>query len=469
MLLGQTPLRLVVAVRRNAPGRKVALRVVRGTPGERILKFEVARLLAVEERLLLFADHAHVDADLREVRLDRFGDGLLLRVLGVEVETKRKRFALLFTNTALALHPTGGVQDRLRLLRVVPADGQRDVAVRDVLREERLGRRFRPVEDPLDDRVAVDRVLNRLTHAQIRRDGAPGIHENRAARDRHGERRAELPRLGQRREGVARQLVAVGAEDEVDLTLFERHQHRLRIGDHVPAHGGDRGLFARVGVVARKDRVLVELVLTEHPGTGAGEARHARLRAALLHAGGRNEAEGTREPELDQGREVGVLHAKAPRVFVDDVVPFDFVHHVEPGVVRAVGEHGVDVRLHRGGVERRPVGELHVFAEVKDVRAAVVRNLPTLCELGLHALGRVLHQRFEDHRLRGHLTQIEVRIDVADVLHRGVLERAGGSRRSGGGFGACGSLLLGDGRCEFVRASREHGTRECEGGGEREG
>ena len=299
---------------------------------------------------------------------------------------------------------------------------ERNVAVGHALRKERHGGRLRAIENAVDHGLTVEGVGQRLAHAHVLRDRALRVDENGAGGDRLAHRRVEALLVRELLERVARELVAVGAEDEVDLALFKRHQHGLRVGHDVPANGGYDRLITPVALVAAEERVLLVLMFGEHPGTRACETGHAVLRPAVLHAGGRDEAERAREPELDECGEVRMPEMQAPGVLVDHFARLDLVDHVEPGVARAVGHDGIDVLLDGVGRKRRAVRELDAAAQMEGVGAAVPGDLPALGKRGLNPFGRIEDERLEDHGLSGHLAQIKMRIDVADVLHARIFE-----------------------------------------------
>ena len=91
-------------------------------------------------------------------------------------------------------------------------------------------------------------------------------------------------------------------------------------------------------------------------------------------------------------------------------------------MARAVGHDGIDVLLDGVGRKRRAVRELDAAAQMEGVGAAVPGDLPALGKRGLNPFGRIEDERLEDHGLSGHLAQIKMRIDVADVLHARIFE-----------------------------------------------
>ena len=428
-LVLQTDLGLIVAVRRNAPGREVALGIIGRPPGERVLHVELARALAVQVRLLLLADDLHVDADAAQISLHDFGDRLFLRVLGVEVEGHFAALAILHADAVPALLPACLLHKLVGSCPVKLAGLEGHVAPRNILRKERLGSGFAAVENAFDDGVAVHGMLDCLAHGLVARDFTPGIEQNRAACNRpaHGGHEPALPLQLVKR--VACQLISVRAEHEVDLALLQGKQHRLGIGQNVPADGLKEWLFAPVVCIAPEDGVLVALVLLNNPGTGSRKAGDSVLGPSVLHALRGDEAEGTREAELDQRRKIGVLEGQPEGVLAQRLRPLDLVDHVEPGVTGSVRKNGIDVLLDALSREGRSVRILHSLSEAERVHAAIRGNLPALGKPWLDSVMRVHDKRLEDHRLRGHLSEIQMRIDVADVLHARIVEVAFWRRR----------------------------------------
>lgn len=201
------------------------------------------------------------------------------------------------------------------------------------------------------------------------------------------------------------------------------------VGHHLPAHGLQTGLLAPVGGIGREQGVLVLLVFLQDPRARARKAAHAVTRLAADEAGRRDEAEGTQQPQLDEGGIVGVPEYQTPGVAVHDFVTLDLVDEVQPGVAQAVGDDGIHVQADGFGVEGRPVAEGHTTAQMEGIDAAVRRYLPAFGQPRPDPFRRVDDQRLEDHALGRHLAAVQMRIDVPDILGAGVDQF--GARRSG--------------------------------------
>ena len=225
--------------------------------------------------------------------------------------------------------------------------------------------------------------------------------------------------------------VAIGPEHQIHVPLVQGQQDGLMVGHHLPAHGLQAGLLAPVGGIGREQGVLVLLVFLQDPRPRAHKAAHAVTRLPVDEAGRRDEPEGTQQPQLDEGGIIGMLEYQTPGVAVHDFVTLDLVDHVQPGMAQAVGDDGIHVQADGFGIEGRPVAERHAAAQMEGVDAAVRRYLPAFGQPGPEPFRRIDDPGLEDHALGRHLTAVQMRIDVPDILGTGI-DQFGA--RSGGPF-----------------------------------
>ena len=243
-------------------------------------------------------------------------------------------------------------------------------------------------EDVLHDRLAVDRVVERLAHALVPERVLLRVEVE--PDDARGGRRRDVQRGDP---GQARRLLGRHVEDEVDVAALQRQHPRTLIGVG-PAH--DRAqlrLAAPVLLVGFQAHLLPALVVDELEGAGADRRRVQVVVADLLDLRGAVDDDPVVAERVDERRERRLGRD------LEDVLAGDLqrLHHRQRRLADRVLAEALEVDAHRLGVERRAIGEFHVLTRVKRPRPPVLRLLPRLDEPRHHlAVAGQPHQRLRD-------------------------------------------------------------------------
>ena len=137
-----------------------------GVPHDEIIVTGYA-LLPPGHHLLAFC--LHIDADRRQLALDRGGQGPIQRISGVVGVVQGQRLPILFPDAGgLIQHPPSFIQEHIGLFRVISANNiQLHIRIRDTVREQVVGRSFLAIGQSLGECFLVDGVRYGLTHPQI--------------------------------------------------------------------------------------------------------------------------------------------------------------------------------------------------------------------------------------------------------------------------------------------------------------
>ena len=334
---------------------------VDGTPAEqhRLHLALVDRLRGeLRERAPFQIGHPHGDADLLEVPLDRFH-----HLAREQVATRR------VVQREADVGRPGVLQQLLGPLRVV---AERVVLVGVAVAADRAGRvqgLGGAREDALHDRLAVDRQVDRLTHALVLERVTLGVEvdPDDARRGWRGDGEAAV--LGQ-----PGRLLWRDVEDEVDVAALQREHPRALIGVGAADDGAQLRLAAPVLIVGLQPHFLAALVVDELEGAGADRrgvqvvvADLLDLRRAVHHDPVVAERVDERR-ERRLGRDLQVVLARH----------LHRLDHRQRGLADRVLAEALEIEPQRLGVERRAVGELDALARVQRPRLAVPGLLPRL-------------------------------------------------------------------------------------------
>ena len=271
----------------------------------------------------------------------------------------------------------------------------------DACRERRVHLIDRVEEHALDDRLLVDGVVERLAHL--------GIGERRLRVVERDEDRAVARRLEDGDVPARGQRLQVGDRWVHDHVELPRPQPRLAgvgLGNDVEHDLAVVGLVAPVAVVALVGGLAAFLEAHERVRAGAHRVHDVGVGVAIL--GGRRWRENRRDghAEVRQHVRVDVLQVEPHCRGVDNV---DALDDLECGTDRHLDlrvDEPAEAELHRVGVQRCPVVELHPGAQLEGEREAVARCRP----------------RGREHRLDlAVLVEGDQRLQaiVNDVLHGG--------------------------------------------------
>ena len=216
----------------------------------------------------------------------------------------------------------------------------------------------------LDDLVLVDRVVQGLADLRVRERALLGVDQV----DRHQVGEGVLHPAAARLLDLAH-VVGDDLGDDLGLAASQGGHSREIVRDGLPDHPLDLGHPAPVGGVRLQHHPVVLHPLHELVGPGAHRLDRERLPVHLLDVL-------RREHLPPVAREA--LHQDRVRLAGDDVDRVG-VHHVgaldgaEAAVdlVHALGDQAVDGELHRVGVERLAVVELHSLPQLELPRRVV--------------------------------------------------------------------------------------------------
>ena len=259
-------------MRRDAPRGKIGLRIVGRAPGQGVLQFEVAALLAIQKGLLLLAHDLHLHADLFQVRLHVLPDAALLRVLRIVVQAHTGPLPVLVAPAVGRHEPSGPVQQAGRLFRVMAASFQRQVAIRHRGGQQAGSHGLGTVEDGGGDAFLVHRVLQGQAHVPLPGEGLMSVEQYGPRGDGLADGRRIAPLTADGIEIVQIEHVAIGPEHQIHVPLVQGQQDGLMVGHHLPAHGLQAGLLPPVGGIGREQGVLVLLVFLQDPRPRAHKA-----------------------------------------------------------------------------------------------------------------------------------------------------------------------------------------------------
>ena len=328
-----------------------------------------ARVHLAEEGVPLVGLDLDVEPDLGKVGLDRraHGDGI-----------EHARAAVGHVEGELGTLGTGLLEQRLRLLRVVGVGLERFVIGPGEGRRGRAGGDFgRALEHVLDQRLFVDRVVDRLAHPLVGERAFLGV-EDEEPQVRPGLLiDLELVVVAELAEIVRRNL-----DHQVDAARQHLGDAGIGIGDRAVDDGLQRRRAVPVVLVAGDDDAGVGVPVLELEGAGARRIA-AEVLAVLLHRGRRDDQPG-RIGEVGEERGVGRVELELDGLGVDRGGRLDGREEEgereRAGAVErmALVEHPVEGELDRLGIERRPVVELDALAKVEGVGQAVVGDVPGL-------------------------------------------------------------------------------------------
>ena len=222
--------------------------------------------------------------------------------------------------------------------------------------ERRAGR---ALHDVVEDRLAIDRVQQRLPHAHVVERRQPGVQPGEDDADAGRLVDGVLRVLAQRRELGRR-----GEQHHVGVAGLERDHPRAFLGHDLEDHAVEQRLVAPVVVVPLDDHVGVGLPLHELERSGA-DRRPAEV---LRPSSGRPSA--TRSPMqyMASVRRIGPYGSLVTMSTVRSSTTSALVERAgEAGPPRRRGalERAVERELDRLGVEGRAVVELHVRAQLE--------------------------------------------------------------------------------------------------------
>ena len=380
------------------------------------MQVEFAGALPIQKRLLFLAHDLEFHADLLEIVLHVFADGPFLRIVGIIVDGDGALLAVLVTVPVLAHAPASLLHQFIGFHNVVGAYRKINVAIRNGLGHQRVGYRFRTVKYTVGNGLLVYGVLERLAHVDVPGNRLMRVQKNGPGGDGVADLRLVRAFLLQRGKRVEIQHVTVGTENKIDFPLLECEQNSLMVRHNLPAYALQSRLRPPIAFISREHGILLVLVLGQNPRPRADITGHAVLGFAINETFRRDETERPGQPQLYQRRVVGMLEHQLVGIFVNGLIAVDFVDHVQPRVPGKVAHYGVHIRFDGLGVERRSIREGNIFPEMEGVFLPIRRDFPAFREPGFDALLRIDDQRFEHHVLRRHLTGIQMRVDVSNIL-----------------------------------------------------
>ena len=313
----------------------------------------------------------------------------------------------------------------------------------------------RAVERAGDKRVTVDRMADRLPHADIRDLLAVHVEAHK---------RLKLLRLLIDAERAARivhdvhSVDIVALEQNVDTAGLQFHQSDGHLGNDAEGHVLDDCLFAPVVVIALQHNTVVGRPRYELIGARSDAAAQKQLRVILV---GLAIALAVDADELQIVRpcDVIILHRNIHGIFVDGLCSAEVDPRIYAGLTAVRGQRGIGIY----DIVRRhlfAVVEINVLTEMECHAHAVLVRFPALGKQRIdHALVAVvfLCQRLHDHMLHGILRVLigiltcETGVRIAKQAdHDGILcglvrrsgrLRAGIVRRGGLRLGFCRILL----------------------------
>ena len=315
----------------------------------------------LEHRRPLQHLHLGLDADFLEHGLDGLGDLAVLGIAAARGEPgQRQALAALLHDAVGARRPAGLGEQRLGLgaIERIGLVELHVLVAEHAGREHAQRRTRRALHDVVEDGLPVHRVQQRLAH--------PHVVQRRQARVQPREDHADPGGLvhGELRVAAERgQLRRRGEEHHVRVAGLQRDHPGAFFRHHLEDHAIEERLVAPVVREALDDHVGVGLPLHELERPRA-HRRPAEVGAQLAHRGGRHDAHAVHGQRAEH-RAIGLPGDDVHGEVVHHLGPAQRAGEARPARGRGALERAVIGELHRGGVHRRAVVELHPGPELE--------------------------------------------------------------------------------------------------------